>query len=197
MAVPLNPWHRKTGRRRWPPGLNIAIRNHLRCASWRSIIFIWCVGGPVCAEEMVRCESSENSIFSCGFKNSKIVSLCGSSDRAHTYVEYRFGSKTKIELNFRSSIDSAEHKFHRGEVIYASNSATVIWFKKGNYIYSIFMPARGGPGLEVTKRGDVVTRMECKDGWTNVKGKHETSSPLITDHGSGDLTKFKPLWESD
>lgn len=70
-------------------------------------------------------------IFSCGFKNNKMVSLCVSPDAAEGYIEYRCGSKSAMELAFKASKATADRIFHRAEVVYASNAEDMIWFKNG------------------------------------------------------------------
>ena len=148
------------------------------------------------AAEIGLCTARESVIFSCTLKNSKIVSICGSPDNAQSYVEYRFGNKSRLELKYSASPQTAQLMFHRGEVLYANNSEDTIWFKNGEFLYSIFMPARGGPGLEVSRHGAPVARMECKGGWSRVTREKKTMSKFINEHGTGDLSKFEQLWNN-
>jgi len=138
------------------------------------------------ASDAARCNSQETVIFTCGFKNNKMVSLCGSPDGAESYIEYRFGSKTAVELAYKVSQASADRSFHRAQVVYASNAEDTIWFKNAQYIYSIFLPARGAPGLEVSRHGDIAAHFECKGGWAGVQGDPTLKSKFIRDHGSSD-----------
>lgn len=165
-----------------------------RSIFWGQFIFFLSTSSPQASEKTL-CEARETVIFFCRVNDSKVVSLCSSPDSVQKYVDYRFGKKPKIELRFRASIANPEKKFHRGEVIYASNSADMIWFKNGQFLYSLFMPTRGGPGLQVSRNNHVISRQECNGGWAEVSGRHATTSKFITEHGSGDLSKFEPLWE--
>lgn len=130
------------------------------------------------------CASQEKVIFTCGVTNNKMVSLCGSSDAAQSYIEYRFGSKSAVELTFKASKATPDRIFHRAEVVYAGNAEDTIWFKNGQYTYSIFLPARGAPGLEVSRRGEIAVHLECKGGWGGVRGNPKLESRFIRDHGS-------------
>ena len=136
------------------------------------------------ASDALLCTSQEKVIFACGFKNNKIVSLCGSPDAAEDYIEYRFGNKLHVELAYKASQANADRIFHRAEIIYASNAEYTIWFKNGQYTYSIFLPVRGAPGLEVSRDGGVAARLECKGGWGGVKGHPKLKSKFIRDHES-------------
>jgi hypothetical protein len=146
------------------------------------------------AAEPTLCKSNETPIFSCGFKNKKIVSICYPKNSQQGYVDYRFGNKSKVELTYSANPHLPEQKFHRGEVVYANNSDDMIWFKKGNYRYSVYSPMRGGPGLSVSLNGEVVTRLECNNSGRGATEALKTPSPFIVEHGTGDLTKFEKLW---
>lgn len=161
-----------------------------------SIVFICLLSANshLRADDSTLCEPVEKVIFSCGFKNAKTVSICGSSDNAQSYVEYRFGRANNIEFKFRASAKDPKHQFHRGEIAYANNSEDMIWFRNGKFRYSIFMPTRGGPGVEISRDSKVEARLECSGGWGNIKGKRTMESKFIIEHGSGDLSKFEPLW---
>lgn len=154
---------------------------------------LWIIGGflgpaftcgQLHASGAALCTSQEKVIFTCGFKNNKMVSLCGSADDAQSYIEYRFGSKSALEFTFKASKATADRVFHRAEVVYARNAEDTIWFKNGQYTYSIFLPARGAPGLEVSRDGEIAAHLECKGGWRGVKGDPKLESRLIRDHGS-------------
>jgi hypothetical protein len=149
---------------------------------------------PAFAGDGMLCQPQEKVIFSCPLKNSKIVSLCVSANPALSFVEYRFGKPAKPELLYRASGEDKDHLFHRAEVLYGNNSVDNIWFANGKYIYSINMPARGAPGVEVWKNGDIVANMECKDGWRHATGDEDTKSTFIMDHDSVDAGNLKNLW---
>lgn len=157
---------------------------------YRLIAAFFFAGAVACSQPSARnaslCNSQEKVIFACGFKNNKVASICGSPDAAQSYVEYRFGSKSAMELTYKSSQVTPARLFHRAEVVYANNAEDTIWFKNGRYTYSIFLPARGTPGLEVSRDGDVVAHLECKGGWSGVTGDPKMPSRFIEDHGSSD-----------
>ena len=146
------------------------------------------------AVEPTLCKPKELAVYSCKLKNAKIVSICASPDAARSYIDYRFGTKAKVELAYSANDSIPGHQFHRGELVYANNSEDTIWFTNGEYRYSLYNPTRGGPGLTVSRHGDQVGRIECSDNGRGATGDFVTASPFIVDHGTGDLTKFNQLW---
>ncbi|QBE65929.1 hypothetical protein [Pseudoduganella lutea] len=146
------------------------------------------------AENKTLCKKTEVSLFSCGLSNSKVVSICASENGASNYLEYRYGTASKVELSYKADAEDKKNVFHRAEITYANNAEDTIWFHNGPFMYSIFMPARGIPGIEVSRNKDVIARHECADGWRGAWRKPSKDSPLIIDHGSGDSTKFESLW---
>jgi hypothetical protein len=138
------------------------------------------------------CAANEKIVFSCELKNSKTVSICSSQDISGGYVEYRFGTKSNVELKYLA--DGKQRKLHRAEVVYANNSEDTIWFRISQFLYSIFIPTSGAPGLEVSRNNDVIARFECREGWTNATVDREAKSKFIIDHGTGDSSKFEKFW---
>jgi hypothetical protein len=147
------------------------------------------------AAESTLCASDENIIFSCELKNKKIVSVCSSSSPKQDHIDYRFGKKSKVELSYSANTQLPTQKFHRGEIVYANNSEDVLWFKKGNYRYTVYSPIRGDPGLSVALNGDVITRLECNNSSGGTTDSPKTSSPFIVEHGTADLMTFEELWK--
>jgi hypothetical protein len=146
------------------------------------------------AVETTLCKTNELPVYSCKLKNAKIVSVCASPDAGRSYIDYRFGTRAKVELAYSANRSLPGHQFHRGEVVYANNSEDTIWFTNAEYRYSIYNPTRGGPGLTISRHGDQVGRIECSNNGRGATGDFVTASPFIVDHGTGDLTKFNQLW---
>lgn len=117
----------------------------------------------VAASSQTLCNQDEKVFFSCNV-NRKIVSICITPKRAPTpYMEYRFGTEKKIEMTYRG--DSLHPKFKRVAVTYASNTATILWFRNDDIDYLLNFPMNGGPSLEVKKAGKTIAKMACKNGW--------------------------------
>jgi len=144
------------------------------------------------ANSTTLCAPHEKAVFSCELKNSKIVSMCASPGEASSYVEYRFGKPSKIEMTHRAS--TADQAFQRADFIYGNNAIDTIWFRNGEHLYDIAMPARGAPAVEVWKNRKVLAHIECKDGWRNVEGDSDMKSPLIIGHGEVDVSNRDTLW---
>lgn len=141
------------------------------------------------------CSDNEEPIFACSLENAKKIALCRKSTEVEDYLTYRYGTNSKVELTFEATDKEPKRRFYRGEVLYANNSEETIWFKNGGYLYSIYLPTRGRPGLEVTRGGEPISKHQCKAGWKNVKKNLAARSEYIIDHGRGDLSKFQLLWD--
>lgn len=57
------------------------------------------------ATEPSLCKSDEVTIFSCELKNTKFVSICAARHSTHDYVDYRFGTKAKLEFTYSANTD--------------------------------------------------------------------------------------------
>lgn len=128
------------------------------------------------AEKNSLCSSSESTFFSCSF-TKKTVSLCEKKGPVG-YLEYRYGTKERIEMTHRAT-HTTESKFKETTVLYASNSANVIWFSVSHFSYILNFPTRGGPSLEIRNEGLKVAEMSCKKGWEDVEGDPERISDFI------------------
>ena len=170
------------------------MNNFYRTTAWA----VFFVGGSAAslshAAEPTLCKATETPIFSCKLKNTKTVSICASPESAGGNVEYRFGTKSKVELAYSANAQLPDHRFHRGEVVYANNSDAIIWFTNGNYRYSVYSPMRGGPGLSVSLHDDVVSRLECSSSGRGATETPKIASPFIVEHGTGDLSTFEEIW---
>ena len=165
----------------------------LRHTAWTVFLGFISAASLSQAAEPTLCKASETPIFSCKLKNTKTVSVCASSHSTRSYVDYRFGKISKVELTYSANDQIPDHKFHRGEVVYANNSDDILWFTSGKYRYSIYSPTRGGPGLSVSLHGDVVSRIECSNSGSGATEGAKAPSPFIIEHGTGGLTTFEKL----
>lgn len=166
-----------------------------RVPAWRAALFCSLTASSIAhAEDATLCTAGEIRVFSCTLKNAKIVSVCASPDAARRYVDYRFGSPSKMELVYSASATVPAHRFRRGEVVYANNSEDTLWFTNGAYRYSLYDPTRGVPGLTVSKNGAEVARFECGNNGRGATAAFSIASPFIADHGTGNLMKFEQLW---
>lgn len=68
---------------------------------------------PPAVKSKSLCQSSEKTIWTCTTEKNKIASVCASKDLAEDkgYVQYRFGSLGKIELEYPKSRTGSAQKF--------------------------------------------------------------------------------------
>lgn len=140
------------------------------------------------------CNKGEVAIFSCPLSNNKAVAICSGIENKKNFTEYRYGTPLSLELRFRADPLNAQRKFHRAEVLYASNAAEMIWFGNNGVFYRIHMLMRGGPFLDVVRDGKTVSRHDCQGGWGGVENAPITGNEAFVDHGSGDDGEIAPLW---
>jgi hypothetical protein len=93
-------------------------------------------------------------------------------------MEYRFGTKKKIEMTYRAT-DDTQSKFKKTEALYASNSSNLIWFHVNQFRYILNLPMRGGPVLEVKNAERTIAEMACKRGWQGTLGEPDAKSDFI------------------
>jgi hypothetical protein len=87
------------------------------------------------------CEVNEKILFSCQIgKTGKIVSLCSSPNlkKETAYLQYRYGSKGKIELTFPSEKANSLEKFRYAHYFRYQVDRTQVSFSNAEYEYSIF-----------------------------------------------------------
>lgn len=125
------------------------------------------------------CYADEKVFFSCPI-GSKAVSICKPSNRkSGDYLEYRFGTPTRIELRYKGTSKDSPRKFYRADITGANNSGTSLWFANQGTHYVLNAPVRGGPFLEVFKQGKRISRFGCKRKWAEVQGDLEDKSDAI------------------
>ena len=129
-------------------------------------------------------------------KQKNCFSLFFQQSQARPYrLSLRQEVQSRVELSYSANTQLPTQKFHRGEIVYANNSEDVLWFKKGNYRYTVYSPTRGSPGLSVALNGDVITRLECNNSGGGTTDSPKTSSPFIVEHGTADLMPFEESWK--
>lgn len=150
--------------------------------------------GTVHGAELGLCKKTETTIFSCPFPNQKAAAICAGIEDNQDFLEYRYGQLHNVEMRFRADTGNNAKKFHRAEVLYASNASELIWFQHSGVFYRIHMLMRGGPFLDVLRAGKVIGRHDCQRGWAQVKSSPVTGNKFIVDHGSGYDNELAPLW---
>jgi hypothetical protein len=95
------------------------------------------------------CEREEVRYFSCQTARGKAIALCGRDNR---FVQYRFGKRGKIELQFPASVDSPETLRYASYMRFETESYEVTFTSSG-VRYSIFDYTEGkerSAGVRVT-----------------------------------------------
>ena len=138
-------------------------------------------------EPSSHCNPDEKIFFSCPI-GKKYVSLCESiGGGENQYLEYRYGKLNKIELRFKGGANDSTIRFNKAEVYQANNGGTEIWFNINETYYVLSAPIKGGPYLEIFKKGNSIARLPCNDGWGNVEGDPEGSSRSINNKTKEDF----------
>lgn len=86
------------------------------------------------------CKAEEKVIFSCPTKAKKIIALCASpnfSAKAGT-LQYRFGTPTKVELQYPETPQPAAGKFFASQTGYSGGGELRVRFKNGSVDYFLF-----------------------------------------------------------
>lgn len=126
----------------------------------------WC-------DAVTLCTQSEKVYFSCVTKPSgKLISVCGSSDLTspEAYLQYRFGSARKVELEYPSTHDGSVESFTFYHYVRPQVTRIGLTFKSGHYSYTVHdhyegdtEPAETFTGVSVTEIGkNKQTDISCK-----------------------------------
>jgi len=99
------------------------------------------------------CLKDEQTYFSCQ-TGKKEISFCGKTDK---FIEYRFGRPKKIEMSYR--VDA--NKFSNNNISQVVMGNDIFFFKKSNYYYSLSIPMKGYPVLQIKKNQKLVSILEC------------------------------------
>jgi len=81
------------------------------------------------------CGPQEVVHFSCMVKHQKTASLCASSDK--TQLQYRFGTKTKIELSYPTELKDSPKKFFYAQYSRFQTNYEKINFKNDGVEYEL------------------------------------------------------------
>jgi hypothetical protein len=144
------------------------MRNRLRSACLFAIA-IACYGGSVEAASYLGatslCHQGETQYFSCRLQDSrKIVSVCAAHNISpdHGYVQYRFGTQSKIEYKFPDTLTSPRGKISIVDVSRLPDGlGSHLKFASGNYTYIVSNALVPG-AVYVTKEGRVIFNHVCK-----------------------------------
>lgn len=85
------------------------------------------------------CTKKETTLFSCPVVN-KTVSVCASNNLSSTkgYIQYRFGKKQNIELQFPDKLEHPTKHFTQGAEAYSLGGASYLRFNVSDYKYSVY-----------------------------------------------------------
>lgn len=123
------------------------------------------------------CQPTETVIFSCQIKNSqKIASLCASKidDPNNGYLQYRFGRKNKIEMEFPRKNDGSASRFFYSDYARYQVTRQSLRFVNSDYEYTIEIrsehdetPPVQEASIEVSGKSNAI--LECANGrWTGI-----------------------------
>jgi hypothetical protein len=110
------------------------------------------------------CAKDERILFSCTIKGAgkhpaKIASLCSSRDidKERGYLQYRFGSPDKVELEFPKDRQGTQQQFRYSHYFRYQIDLTEITFQIDIYEYSVFDTYNGEAKPAVAEQGVNVT----------------------------------------
>ena len=136
---------------------------------------------PVTAESKVAeiavskslCTKSEQTIWSCTTTRKKIASVCASKGLTAEkgYVQYRFGTVGKIELELPKSRENSQKFFKYSRYTRPLVTMLQLTFENGDYSYQIHdddnaeeKPPIRASSIDITKSGsDKTTSIVCKN----------------------------------
>jgi hypothetical protein len=109
------------------------------------------------------CRQGEDILFSCPVKDrTTIVSLCGSKHLTaqQGYLQYRFGRKGHIELEFPAQRQGTQKMFRYAHYSRYQVNRMVVSFQRGGYTYALFdsyegevLPKTRQQGIQVIPSG--------------------------------------------
>jgi hypothetical protein len=119
---------------------------------------------PVAAATL--CQPDEQVLFSCAVKlKDRIVSLCAAKDLSATkgYLQYRFGTSGKIELQFPETRENSQKALHYGHYFRAQVDQTRIYFTKDKYLYELFTDEEGDVKPKISSKGVRTSEVAAPD----------------------------------
>lgn len=111
------------------------------------------------------CKAEETTVFSCELKqNHKTVSLCASKSftEQDSFLQYRFGQLSKIELVYPKELKDSLARFGYDEYSRPDLSTFIVGFNNGGYRYELMETTEGGSDDGTTTRKLVVTSLAKK-----------------------------------
>lgn len=125
-----------------------------------NILLMVLVLGNALAEDGL-CLNHEQTVFSCRTRQaSKYVSVCASKplEKPDGYLQYRFGSRQKVELEYPSEKTGSIDRFRYSHYFRYQVDRTELTFRIGAYRYSIFSDYEGDAGIPETSQGVTVSK---------------------------------------
>jgi hypothetical protein len=85
------------------------------------------------------CHTNETVVFSCA-TGTHFLSICGSPNLSKEagYLQYRYGSKDKLELVYPTTPQPPTGLFVPFEQLYSGGFGSFVQFKNNNYTYTVF-----------------------------------------------------------
>jgi hypothetical protein len=117
------------------------------------------------------CTTNETTIFQCGSRNDKIIAVCAKDlGKDGGYLQYRFGTKDKVELSLPADDKRADFKktIVAGHLMFAHGGGDYLEFSNGGDTTYVVYTAMGSgfdeSGVAVMQKGKVLTAFLCADG---------------------------------
>jgi hypothetical protein len=125
--------------------------------------------GAGAAESRFLCSADEKVVFGCTLPNKKQVSVCTAPRLtvSEGYLQYRYGTPAKIELEYPAQRVPPKGLFHFGSTGFSGGGASELHFKIGEYDYFVYDSTvrtnfkAGEPNNPAFSAG-VVTRLKGK-----------------------------------
>lgn len=120
-------------------------------------------GASAHADETTLCQPHEEIYFSCPAGN-KIISLCASGNISpnNGYVQYRFGTLDRLELQFPNKPNPPKSRFLISDISEGNANYVHVKFKSGEYNYVIYQGVSNG--LYIKKNGRLISNLICGQG---------------------------------
>lgn len=126
------------------------------------------------------CNANEKIVYSCA-TGSHIISLCASANISSNlgYLQYRFGSRAKLELIYPDKQEHPAHLFTPGILTFSGGGGAYLQFRKPPYAYTLFSAignwwhsGKGtAEGVAVRKDGREVANFPCRKDRDFVEGE--------------------------
>ncbi|WP_020563748.1 hypothetical protein [Methylosarcina fibrata] len=117
------------------------------------------------------CLDREQTVFSCiTDKSAKWISVCASPalDKKDSYLQYRFGTREKIELQFPADKSNAIAQFKFDHYFRYRVDRSELSFDIGPYRYSVFHDYEGDIEPAETREGVTVSKSGAPENETEI-----------------------------